>query len=223
VLCAGVSRIESCRVNPEATERINVDAICALTRKLVERGSFVVYLSTNQVFDGTVPHRLPDDPPSPLTAYGKQRAEAEKRLLALGDSVSILRLSKVLPPELPLFKDWVTKLQKGDLIRPFEDMVMAPVPLSFVVQTIEMIVERCLPGILQLSGERDVSYADAARLIAKQIGADVGLVQGISVTEAGISVDAAPRHTTLDTQRLRSELGMEPPDIWSTINSALAI
>ena len=65
VLCAGVTRLEACKQQPEKTRRVNVDSKVELARKLVSKGAFVVFLSTNQVFDGSRAFRQPDEPFSP--------------------------------------------------------------------------------------------------------------------------------------------------------------
>ena len=65
VVCAGVTSLDACRRDPVATAHINVQGVSALVKNLVARGSFVIYLGTNQVFDGSVPYRLPDDPVTP--------------------------------------------------------------------------------------------------------------------------------------------------------------
>ena len=53
VLCAGITKQHLCRRNPEATHRINVEQTMCLAATLVAAGCFVVFLSTNLVFDGS--------------------------------------------------------------------------------------------------------------------------------------------------------------------------
>lgn len=223
VICAGISKIDRCALEPEATRRVNVEGVYQLARNLTERGAFVVYLSTNQVFDGSRPNRLQEETPSPMTEYGRQRAEAEGRLLALGDATSVVRLTKVAQPSMPLLQGWVDALRRNEPIHPFKDMVMAPVPLYFVVTALEQIIKERVAGIIQISGEKDITYAQAAYYLAQRAGASEELVQPISVKDAGIPAEAAPVFTTLDTRRLREELGLAPPCVWTTIDSAVSL
>lgn len=223
VICASVASIERCRLDPKATARVNVDGVCELSRKLIDDGTFVIFLSSNQVFDGLRPHRRPDDPTSARTEYGKQKAEVERYLLSLGHSVSIVRLTKVVPAPMPLLQNWRRGLSEGEVIHPFMDMVMAPISLSFAVTVLRKLIDARLPGIIQVSAESDITYAQAAYHIASRVGARSELIQPISVKEAGIGSDAAPEHTTLDTTRLRMELGTNPPDVWTTLDSAIGV
>jgi dTDP-4-dehydrorhamnose reductase len=120
-----------------------------------------------------------------------------------------------------LLKEWQRALNNGEVIHPFKDMVISPVPLNFVVTGLKRIIELRLPGIVQISGEKDITYADAAYYVADKIGARKHLVQPVNSLEAGIPAESAPSHTTLDTSRLRAELGLDPPDVWTTIDSMI--
>lgn len=223
VICAGVTSIESCRLDPLSTAQVNVQAVSKLARRLADEGAFVIYLSTNQVFDGSRPHTLADEHASARTEYGKQKAEVERQLLSLGKGASIVRLTKVVQPQMPLLQSWLCALREGEAIHPFMDMVMAPVSLSFTVSVLRKLIEARLPGIIQVSGHRDVTYAQVAYHIADRAGASAALVQPISIRDAGIPSENAPTHTTLDTGRLRAELGLEPADVWTTIDDALGM
>lgn len=221
--CAAATSLLDCRKNPSQTKKINVTNTVALARKLVEQGAFVVFPSTNLVFDGLVPFQKADYPACPNTEYGRQKAEAERQLLNLGESVAIVRFTKILGLDTPLFKGWIEALRNNEIIHPFSDMVMSPVPLSFAVEVLYRIAEKRLSGIVQISGKEDVSYERAANFIARGIGARKELVQPVKSTESGIDMEAAPLNTTLDTSCMESALGMMPPDIWKTIYNSIGI
>lgn len=220
IVCAGVTKLDACRREPVATTRVNVQGVCALVENLVARGAFVIYLSSNQVFDGSVPYRLPDDPVSPVTEYGRQKAEAEHQISQWGDSVAIVRFTKVLGPTDPLFSEWVKALQNGETIRPFSDMYMAPVPLSCAVSVLRLVAILHLSGILQVSGERDISYAEVAYLGARMLGVAQTLVQPVEASQSGCYTEPVPANTTLNIDRLKSALGIAPPDVRWTIEMA---
>jgi dTDP-4-dehydrorhamnose reductase len=200
---------------------VNVHRTVALAKSLAANGVFTVFPSTNLVYDGAVPFRKADDPVCPQTEYGRQKAEAERQLLALGDLLAVVRITKVLGPNLPPFREWIRALQDHDAIHPFSDVVMAPVPLPFVVDMLYRTAERRMPGIVQVSGEKDITYEQVARHVAGRIGARPELVQPVRASEAHLQLETIPLHTTLDTSRLLTEFGIEPPDVWSVIDSML--
>ncbi|HEX8136024.1 MAG TPA: sugar nucleotide-binding protein [Pyrinomonadaceae bacterium] len=223
VMCAGVTKMESCRLDPVYSAQVNVAAVSRLVRKLADDNVYVIYLSTNQVFDGARPNQPANAPTSARTEYGKQKAAAEKYLLSLGSGGSVVRLTKVIQPHMFLLQGWLEALREGKAIRPFADMVMAPISLSFTVSVLCKLIEVRPPGIIQVSGERDVTYAQVADHLARRTGASAALVQPIRVRDAGLPPESAPPHTTLDTTRLRMELGLEPPGVWTVIESALGL
>jgi len=220
VVCAGVTKLDACWRDPVATARVNVQNVPALVKNLVATGTFVIYLSSNQVFDGSVPHRLPDDPVSPATEYGRQKAEAERQISQWGDSAAIVRLTKIIELPFPLFSRWADSLEKEEVISPFVDMSMAPVPLNGAISILRIVADLRLPGILQVSGNEDISYAEAAGIGARLLGLDLGLVKPITVSEFGSYMETVPANTTLNIDRLKYVLGVVPPDVRWTIKRA---
>ena len=83
VLCAAITSLEQCRANPAGTRLVNVTRTLALLEGLAQKGTFVVFISSNLVFDGSKPGRQADEPVCPRTEYGRQKAEAEAALLRL--------------------------------------------------------------------------------------------------------------------------------------------
>ena len=73
--CAAVSDVDRCATDPEAWA-VNVEAPAAFAARLP-----TWFVSSNYVFGvGAGPH-APDAVPSPVNAYGAQKAEAERRRL----------------------------------------------------------------------------------------------------------------------------------------------
>ena len=194
-----------------------------LARKLSEVGAFVIFPSTSLVFDGSVPLRKATDETCPLTEYGRQKAMAEAQLQSHNGLLAVVRLTKVLWPDMPLLKEWVQLLTEGEPIHPFSNMVVAPLSIDFAVDVLALISKNRAPGITQASGPRDISYDDVARHIATRVGASQDLVQPVTADQAGIDIEAIPPNTTLDTTRLRLEYHKEPPNVWSTLDSVLSL
>jgi dTDP-4-dehydrorhamnose reductase len=220
VICAGVTKLNDCHRDPGGTAYINVVRTLQLASDLVSQGAFVIYISSNAVFDGSVPYREPDAATLPVTEYGRQKAQAEKQLLQLGDLVSVVRFTKVLGPESQPFNEWGRSLRSGRPIHPFSDAVLAPVGLDFAVNVLHRVGKARLSGIVQVSGDRDVSYAEAARWGASQLGADADLVQPVERSRLQHCIEPMPAHTTLNTDRLKSALALEPPNIETAIHVA---
>lgn len=223
IVCAGMTQLGVCQQNQQLSHRVNVTNTIALVRKLVTQGTYVIFLSTNQVFNGRTPLVSADAPPSPVSEYGRQKAAVEREILKWNSSsVAIVRLTKVLSNDFGLFSKWREALKKGMSIHPFSNLSMAPIPLSFTVSVLRLIADLRLPGIFQLSGEEDLSYADAARIGASHIGADPQLVQPTEVSCVEGYDKSPPVYTSMDGQRLMLELGIRPPSVQWTIRRSFA-
>jgi dTDP-4-dehydrorhamnose reductase len=222
---AAVARLATCAADPAGSARINVTQTLDLTERLLRRGIHVLFLSTNQVFDGSVPHVPADAPASPVSEYGRQKARTEAALLQhmeAGAPLSILRLAKVVSADMPLIHGWMDALGAGRPIRAFHDMTMAPVATAQVACAIDRILSERARGIFQLTGPRDLTYADVGRFVARRLAAQTELVLETSAIEAGLPPGATPRHTTLDSSLLRARFGIEVPDASALLDAVIA-
>jgi len=219
-ICAGVSSIEHCQKYATQSAIVNIYNTVELAKKLVKSGTFIIFPSTNLVYDGSVPFRKANDPACPLTEYGRQKAEAERQLLSLGKSISVVRFTKILGSKMPLFEGWVRALKNDEAIHLFSDMVMAPVLLNCVMSILRIVADLRLPGILQVSGKKDISYEEAACIGARLLGFDVDLVKPITVMESRNYMEPVPANTTLNIDCLKHRLGIVPPDVRWTIKQA---
>jgi dTDP-4-dehydrorhamnose reductase len=218
-LCAAVTSIERCRQEPMESANVNVHNTGALAKRLAASGTFVIFPSTNFVYDGSIPFRKAEDPVCPVTEYGRQRAEVERQLLSLGDLISIVRITKVIGPNMPLFKEWIQALQRNETIHPFTDKILSPVPLSFAVEVLHQTGLTRISGILQISASKDITYAQLGYHLAQRMRVDLRLVKPIAANP--VPYQEREHHTTLDTTRLVQDLGMKPPGVWSAVESLL--
>jgi dTDP-4-dehydrorhamnose reductase len=223
-ICVAVARLAACAADPVGSARINVTQTVALVDRLVAHNIHVLFLSTNQVFDGSRPHAPADTPHAPVSEYGRQKAQGEAALMqrmAAGAPIGILRLAKVVSPRMMLIRDWIAALKVGKPIRAFYDMAMAPLPAGLVSNVIGEMMQERSEGIFQFAGPRDVSYADTARYIANRLGADPRLVEEVSARDNGQPAGATPRNTTLDSSAIRERFAVDCPDPWSVIDTVV--
>lgn len=221
IICAAVTSIDRCSMEPKISEKINVAGTLDLANYLIQKNTFVVFVSSNQVFDGNLPFSKSTDPASPITEYGRQKLQAEKVLLRSGNKVAVVRFAKIIGPDMPLIKGWIRDLRSGIVIHPFSDMMMSPIPLWFAARVLQFAAEKQITGITQVSAIQDVSYEDVARYLARKLGVDGNLIEPISCKETNHAF--APIHTTLDISKLQGEFGMTPPDVWETIDGCIQL
>ena len=218
IFCAGISSMKACELDPKSTGQVNVVGLLAVAEHLLGLGARIIYLSTNTVFDGQTPHVEPNHPPCPKTEYGRQHAQVEKILKQSADQVCIIRLTKVLTPSMPLIVDWLAKLRSGQSIEAFSDRHLAPVGLGLVSKAIMLAANYELGGLLQISADRDLSWAEVAKYLAFRTGSKDELVKSIQVADSVNALPHEPKNTTLDTSRLVDELNLHPNTVFETID-----
>jgi dTDP-4-dehydrorhamnose reductase len=232
VLSAAVARLDACHLDPAGSARVNVTGAVELGHRLVAAGTHVIHLSSNQVFSGDTPAPAEDAPVSPPNVYGQQKAAAERGLLALAPpdgtpGATILRLTKVIYPGMPLIRGWLDALARGQEVRPARDMALAAVTVELVARTVLGLARlgRETPdragGIFHLSAADEVSYAEAAAFVARHAGADPGLVRAVDAVAAGYLREQPPRHTLMAGDRLRLMTGITPPGVRDALAACL--
>jgi dTDP-4-dehydrorhamnose reductase len=224
-VCAAIPRLAACAADPIGSAHVNVGQSLALIERLIERDIYVLFLSTNQIFDGKTAHVAPEMPPAPISEYGHQKVLVETALLShlgRGAPIGILRLARVISPGAALLRGWVETLTARRPIRAFADMMMAPVPTDLVAASIERMMQARASGIYQLSGPRDVSYAEIGNHIAGMVGAAPELVEPVPAASAGLPAGSTPPHTTMESSLLRNGFRIHVPEPWQVIESVIS-
>jgi dTDP-4-dehydrorhamnose reductase len=208
IVCAAMSRFADCRNYPDQARQVNVLAPLMIAEKAGEYGGRALLLSSSVVFDCRSPHAMADQPAAPCSAYGRLKAEAEAGVLALGGTV--LRLTKVVAPGTGRLADWVSALERGQIVQAFEDHRFCPIKLESVLDAVAAIAEQKSGGVFQLSGTEDISYADAARHLANRLGIPGDRVEGTLAVDNGVPENEVTPYTSLDTSRLSALSGYCP-------------
>ena len=99
--------------NAEATRALNVSATRTLTELCGQQGAFLIYFSTDYVFDGRSPLYLPESIPAPLNAYGVSKLDGEKVVLQQGNTTAVLRIPVLYGPVESLDESAVTVIFKS--------------------------------------------------------------------------------------------------------------
>lgn len=217
-----IARLVDCATDPAKSALINVTQSLRLVDKLLAKGIYVLFLSSNQVFDGSSANVAVDAPVCPISEYGRQKAEVEAAIrmrMENGAPIAILRLSKVMPPNWPLIEDWIQSLSRGQPIKAFEDMPVAPVPAGKAIEAIAALLDAKTPGVFQLSGPRDVAYTEVGNYLANELCANTDLVTSTSAYSAGMPEGSTPRYTTLDSSAVRDAFGIVVPDVLDLLSS----
>ncbi|XP_030069502.1 methionine adenosyltransferase 2 subunit beta [Microcaecilia unicolor] len=92
VHCAAERRPDVVESHPEAAFQLNVVVSERIAKEAARVEAFLIYISTDYVFDGTNPPYLETGIPNPLNLYGKLKLEGEKAVLQNYEGAAVLRV-----------------------------------------------------------------------------------------------------------------------------------
>jgi dTDP-4-dehydrorhamnose reductase len=220
--CAAITNLADCRMHPELAERVNFRKPVELAGELLRRGMRTVFLSTNAVFDGRTPAMSAEAVKAPNSFYGRLKSAAEDALLSAPPGATVVRLTKILVPTLPLLARWNGALRRGAPIEATTDHRISPLSLGHGVDALLAIADLGGTGVYQVSAKGDVSYEEIALKLAIRLGANSSLVVGRRAVDIGIPREDVMPFTSLDTSRLTALTGLAPPDAHEVVDRVLA-
>jgi dTDP-4-dehydrorhamnose reductase len=196
-LIAAETSLRRCELESLATQKINVITPIQIAQKYAAVGAQVLMLSSNLIFDGSIPWVSPTAKRQPGCVYGAQKVELEDALAALPGPATILRITKVAESLKPLLTDWAMQLKSGNPINAFSDMFCAPISLKSVVEILAQSAHQKCHGTFQHSGDADLSYATIAIHLCSFLKVPEQLVQPALAGKAVPAPVVCPRNTTL--------------------------
>ena len=169
VHCAALSRTGACEQDPARARRINVEA----TRYLADlaRDISFVFLSSDQVFDGSKGHYVETDRVNPLNVYGQTKAEAE-RVVLQNPAHSVIRIALTAGTspsrDRSFVEDMLRSVAKGARMTLFTDEFRCPIPAGALARALWEFVERERPGLYHLGGRDRLSRWEIGELLARR-------------------------------------------------------
>jgi len=158
-------------------------------------GARLVQLSTDVVFDGEkgAPY-LEDDKPTPVTDYGRAKADAERAVLAAHPQALVVRTSLLYGGPDPGPQERLAADPEATF---FTDEYRCPIQVGDLAKALLELVEAEHAGVLHVAGADRLSRAEFAALLAGKP------VRTASIAESGL---VRPRDCTLAIDRARELL-----------------
>jgi dTDP-4-dehydrorhamnose reductase len=150
-------RQDDAAVNTEGSENV--------ARAAAAVGARLVQLSTDVVFDGRkgAPY-VEDDSPSPVTDYGRAKAEAERRVAAAHPGAVLVRTSLLYGGAAPSKHELAAHDPEFTF---FTNEIRSPVRVTDLAEALLELAQLDVRGPLHLAGPDNVSRAEFAELIRR--------------------------------------------------------
>lgn len=159
VHCAAERRPDISEQDPQAALALNADATRTLAQAARDNGAWLLYISTDYVFDGTQPKYTEQAATNPVNFYGESKLLGENIIAEVAAQFAVLRLP-ILYGEVQTLEESAVTVLLQSLQDGFESSLAKPTTLlvdDWAVRSptstedIALAIEKLLE--LQLSGE----------------------------------------------------------------------
>lgn len=200
---AGYVRVDDAEQEGAACRRENADGPAVLAAACARRGVALLTFSSDLVFDGRKGAPYDEaDPPAPLNAYGRSKAEAEARVLDAHAEALVVRTSAFFGPwdEHNFVTVALGRLAAGEPFAAADDAVVSPTYVPDLAHACLDLLLDSESGLWHLSSGGAATWADLARAAARAAGVDGSRIEGVPTRSLGL---AAPRplYSALGTRR----------------------
>jgi len=213
VHCAAERRPDVSREKPEESRILNVEVTERLAATAAEINSFLLYISSDYVFDGKSPPYRVDSSTNPINFYGSTKLAGEKAVVKLCRDYCILRLPILYGGDLFRGESAITSIaeelgqQQGG---GFDNWATRyPTCTSDVARVIRRILEYRAAhpdtaGIFHWSGDEPYTKYEMALVMARVMGIPAESVRPANAPAGGTK---RPKDSHLDCSALE-ELGI---------------
>jgi dTDP-4-dehydrorhamnose reductase len=209
---AAYTNVDGCEANPRIAEETNSIGSRNIATACAEVHAAMFYVSTDYVFDGTkIGAYLEDDPPNPVSVYGRSKLMGEEHVRAILKRYFIARTSWLYGPKGKNFVTTILKVaHQQKVLRVVDDQHGSPTYTRHLSLKIAELAETRAYGVYHTTGSGTCSWFEFARTIL-----DFWPVEGVEVLPipTGESGRAArrPANSVLDNGALkRAHLELMP-------------
>lgn len=217
VYAAAIADPDHCEREPALSHEINVAGAQRAAEAATAAGARLLYYSTDYVF-GSPGRYFEDAEPAPLQVYGRDKAAAERLVLAAGPH-AVLRLPLLFGAR-DFVAEAVAAVRTGTPLA-VDDRRRLPIPLSHVAAaTVAVLTELTVPGVYHAVGTDSVTKARWLAYVAGLLDAD--LPPARTPAPAASRPAGAPRPVDIELASRHPQLCTAPGSLWAATRVRVA-
>lgn len=211
---AAMTHADICEADKEGCWRSNVTAVEYLVKCCEDQKVFLLYLSTDFVFDGKSGPYHEEDEPCPVNFYGWSKYAAEKIIRRSAIRWAIARTVLVYGIAHDMSRSnlilWVQKsLSEGKNIRVVSDQFRTPTLAEDLAHGCILIAEQEAEGIFHISGKDFLTPYEMALATAQFYSLDSSLIAAATISDFSEPARRPPR-TGFIIDKAINILGYDP-------------
>ncbi len=178
-LTGALTHVDYCEEHADEAFAINVEGPRAVAEAARAAGARLVFYSTEYVFDGNAGPYDEEEPPSPLSVYGRSKLAAERAILETLDDALVLRTTVVYgwDAESKNFAMQVyQKVRVGERMTIPADQFGNPTLAEYLAEASVALVRQDARGVVNAVGKDLVARSDFALALVKLFGGSPDLI-----------------------------------------------
>lgn len=212
---AAYTNVDGAETDQDLCMRINVEGVKNLAHVATEHELTLIHVSSDYVFDGTKDNHTEQEEFSPISVYGKSKAEGDTQASSTPKHY-ILRTSWVIGEGHNFVRIMMGLAEKNISPTVVHDQIGRLTFTSELVRAIDHLLQNNAPfGTYNVSNSGEpASWADITREIFKDLGRDDLAVTNTTTEEyfAGKeNIAPRPLQSTLNLDKIKG-IGFEPRD-----------
>ncbi|MFZ3093338.1 MAG: dTDP-4-dehydrorhamnose reductase [Methanothrix sp.] len=215
---AALTDVDRCEREKDLAYRMNVEGTRAIAEAARKAGSYLVYISTDYVFDGQRGLYREEEETNPVSYYGLSKLLGEEFCLDQGCIARTCVIYGSRPASGKVnFALWLLNaLKSGKEARVVTDQFITPTLNSNLAAMVLEAADRHLSGIYHLSGASRVSRYDFACELARAFDLDRRMILPSQMSDIGW-LARRPMDSSLDTSKASGTLKNRPLNLYESL------
>ena len=206
-----ITNLDYCETHIEEAWEVNFEGAKNIAEASESIGAKYVFLSTDNVFDGTQERYIETDKTHPLNQYGKTKVAVEKMLEDSDIDFLVIRtavLYGIGGTGKPSFATWlISKLKDGEKVKVVTDQKNSPTFVDNLAESVLKLCEKDEKGIFHVAGKDCVSRYAFSLQIADAFGFDKGMIIPVSSSELD-QIAKRPKAVNLEVDKVEKVTGI---------------
>lgn len=211
---AGMTDVDKCEKFNRNCKRINFDYTKNLADICKKLSLYLVFISTDQLFDGKKKLYYEDSKCSPLNVYSKYKYLSEEYIKKNNNNYLIIRTNFYGngPIYRKSYSDYILdNLKKKKEINLANDIFFSPISIKYLTKYINLLIKKKSTGVYNISSNERISKYDFGKKLSKIFNEDFSYAKGINSSK--YNYVKRPKNMSLSNKKLTNFLKIKIPSI----------
>ena len=215
--------VDRCEIEKKEARRINAHATELIAKEAKALSTFLIYVSTDYVFDGEKGLYIEENNPEPINYYGTTKLMDERSVRDFAAEWCIARTSTPFgrhPNRVSFPQFVIERLSTGQGIQVVEDQYTSPTSTSNLALMLLEIAERKINGYVHVGGATRISRLELALLVTEKMSLRKELIIATRMDSMEWRAKR-PRDSSLSVKKATFLLKNKPKEIHQAIDEFL--